>query len=149
MPELKVDAPGAAAHENGDVSRMIDLKVRTGMWLTFAAVMMVCAGLLNAFWGVAALSNDDRFVTDELLFGDLSLWGGLLLACAIAQLAAAALLFSGSRWGAGLGVVLTVGNMVAQFAAAGAYPVWSVVLIAIDALIIYGLCAYGLRRVET
>ena len=29
----------------------------------------------NIFDGIAALANDDYFAADELLFGDLSMWG--------------------------------------------------------------------------
>ena len=44
-------------------------------WPVFAGVLFVLAGIFHVMWGIAALANDDNFVTDELLFGDLSLWG--------------------------------------------------------------------------
>ena len=158
MAELKSGTPSGAVPDNqrssnggtvsqaGESARLIDEKPTTAVWLTFAAVMMTCGALLNSVWGIAALANDDRFVVDELWVWDLGVWGGLTLGFGLFQLVIAVLLFLGNRWGAGFGIAITVGNMVTQFAALGAYPVWSVVLIAIDALIIYGLCAYGFRR---
>ena len=49
--------------------------------------MFMVAGVANALWGISALVNDDYFTADELLFGDLSMWGVfyLLLAAAAAR----------------------------------------------------------------
>ena len=50
---------------------------RSGM-LTFAGVMLILAGSFNLLDGVVALTKDELFRADQLLFGDLSAWGILV-----------------------------------------------------------------------
>ena len=49
--------------------------VRDSGWAVFAGVLFLLAGIFHVMWGIAGLNNDDNFVADELLFGDLTLWG--------------------------------------------------------------------------
>ncbi|HZB06681.1 MAG TPA: hypothetical protein VE449_08820 [Thermoleophilaceae bacterium] len=88
--------------------------------------------------------NDDYFAVDELLFGDLSLWGVIYLGFAVAQIAAALLIMSRSAAGALLGIALVGVHSIGVMMSIGAYPVWSVILLVIDGVIIYGLTVYGL-----
>jgi hypothetical protein len=113
-------------------------------WLTFAAVLFLLAGCLNALYGIAALVNDDYFAVDELLFGDLSLWGVVYLGFAVAQIAAGLLIINRSVGGALMGIALAGLHAIGVLMSIGAYPVWSVVLLVIDGMIIYGLTVYGL-----
>jgi hypothetical protein len=114
-----------------------------GGWLTFAAVLFLVAAAFNTLYGIAALVNDDYFAVDELLFGDLSMWGVIYLAFAAAQAAAALLIISRSAAGAVLGIALAALHATAVLMSIGAYPVWSVILLVIDGMIIYGLTVYG------
>ena len=61
-------------------------------WATFAGVLFLLVGIFHLMWGFAALANDDNFISDELLFGDLTLWGLLYLALGATQLGAAYLI---------------------------------------------------------
>jgi hypothetical protein len=117
-----------------------------GGWLTFAAVMFLLASMLNLIWGAAALANDDYFAADELLFGDLSMWGVFYLVLSAAQLAAGLLIFAGKESGAFIGIVLATLNAVLALVSIGAYPLWSVTLLVLDGLIIYGLTVYGFEE---
>jgi hypothetical protein len=112
-------------------------------YITLAGVMLFIAAAANALWGIAAFANDDYFAADELLFGDLSTWGVVYLAIAAVQLVTAVAIFNKSNLGALVGIVIAALNAIAQLMAIGAYPVWSVIVLVIDGLIIYGLCVYG------
>src|SRR5215212_6299345 len=98
-------------------------------WLTFAAVLFLLAGTLDAIYGIAALANDDYFAVDELLFGDLSMWGVIYLAFAAAQIGAGLLILNRSAAGAVIGISLAVVHATGVLLSIGAYPVWSVVLL--------------------
>jgi hypothetical protein len=113
-------------------------------WLTFAAVLFLLAATFNTVYGIAAFANDDYFAADELLFGDLSMWGVVYLGFAAVQVGAAILILNRSAAGAILGITLAMLHGLAVLMSIGAYPVWSVVLLAIDGLVIYGLTVYGL-----
>jgi hypothetical protein len=112
-------------------------------WLVFAGVMFLVAAAFNAVYGISALVNDDYFAADELLFGDLSMWGALYLAFAALQLITALLIFNRSSAGAVIGVGLALLHGIAVLMSIGAYPVWSIILLVIDGMIIYGLTVYG------
>jgi hypothetical protein len=115
-------------------------------WLTFAAVMFIAAAAVNMLYGISALVNDDYFRVDELLFGDLSLWGVVYLCIGATQLAAGIMVLRRSVAGALLGIGLAlISGLVALFSI-GAYPVWSIVVLVIDGAIIYALTVHGLSE---
>ena len=112
-------------------------------WAGFAAVVFLVLGIFNLVDGIAALANDDYFHVDELLFGDLAMWGTIFLVVGAAQLLTALLIFRGSHVGALLGVSLAALNAVIALLSVGAYPIWSLVILALDGVVIYALTAYG------
>jgi hypothetical protein len=112
-------------------------------WLTFAGVMFLFAGALNLLWGIAALANDDYFRADELLFGDLSVWGGVYLGFGVVQLGLGALILGQKGFGIIAGSLIALLHAIVVMVSIGAYPLWSTVVLAIDALIVYGLVVHG------
>jgi hypothetical protein len=112
-------------------------------WAAFAATMVLIVGVFNMIYGLAAIIDDDYFVAGELLFGDLSLWGWIHLVLGVLQVITAALIFAGNDLGAVLGITFAGFNAVAALLAIGAYPVWSVIILVVDGLIIYSLTVYG------
>jgi hypothetical protein len=118
-------------------------ETRGGGWLTFAGVMFLIAASFNTVYGIAALANDDYFAVDELLFGDLSVWGTLYLIAAALQAIAAGLLFARSAAGALLGILIAMLSATLAIVSIGAYPIWSTIVLVVDGLIIYGLTVHG------
>jgi hypothetical protein len=112
-------------------------------WAAFAATMVLIAGVFNVIYGLAAIIDDNYFVARDLLFGDLSLWGWIHLLLGVAQIATATSIFAGSELGALLGITFAGFNAIAALLAIGAYPVWSVIILVIDGLIIYALTVHG------
>lgn len=116
-------------------------------WSVFAAILFLFAGFVHIMWGIAALAEDDAFVVDELLFGDLSLWGLIYLAIGAAQLVAAWLLATSNPWGRTLGIGLAVLSAANAMLTFGARPLWAATALAVDLLVIYGLTVHGDKRV--
>jgi hypothetical protein len=141
VPPTESSQPPAQTFTHG--SGLTPTEPRGRGFITLAGVMLFLAAAANALWGIAAFANDDYFAADELLFGDLSAWGGVYLAIAAVQLITALLIFNKSHFGALVGILIAGVNAIAQLMAIGAYPVWSVIVLVIDGLIIYGLCVYG------
>lgn len=112
-------------------------------WLTFAGVLFLIAASVNALWGISALVNDDYFAADELLFGDLSLWGALYLAFAALLVATGILILRRSDAGIVLGTVLASVHGLTALMTIGAYPLWTALVLVLDGLIIYGLLVHG------
>jgi hypothetical protein len=132
------------AADQADTDRRRTRRTAGAGWLTFAAVLLLLAATFNAVYGIAALANDDYFAADELLFGDLSMWGVVYLTFAAVQAAAGILIIRRSLAGALIGIALAMLHGLVVMMSIGAYPVWSVVLLVIDGLVIYGLTVYGL-----
>jgi hypothetical protein len=112
-------------------------------WASFALVMFLVLGIFNVVDGVAALASDNYFRADELLFGDLSMWGVIFLVIGGLQLLTAWLISRGSYAGALLGITLAALNAVLALVSVGAYPIWSLIIIAFDGVVIYALTVYG------
>jgi hypothetical protein len=112
-------------------------------WAVFAGVLFVLAGVFHVMWGFAALANDDNFVADELLFGDLTLWGIFYLILGGLQLLAAWLIGTGQRSGQILGIVLASLSAVNAMFSFGADPLWSATILILDLLVLYGLSVQG------
>ena len=140
--------PEMTTHGNGPAGQMAPVGERPQDtqgrgWLTFAGVMFLVAAVFNTVYGVAALANDDYFAVDELLFGDLSLWGALYLTAAAAQAITALLVFARSSIGSFLGILVAMLSATLALISIGAYPLWSITIMFVDGLIIYGLTVYG------
>jgi hypothetical protein len=53
------------------------------------------------------------------------------------------LILRGNMLGALLGITLAAVNAVIALMSVGAYPVWSLVILALDGVVIYALTVYG------
>ncbi|GAA1386809.1 hypothetical protein GCM10009639_11000 [Kitasatospora putterlickiae] len=113
--------------------------------LTFAGVLLVLVGALNALDGISAIAGSHVFIGDaHFVFGDLLAWGWVMLVLAVAQLGAAyGVLALRAQWARWAGVVVLVLNAFAQMSFVPSYPVWSLTIIAIDVVAIYALTAYA------
>jgi hypothetical protein len=116
-------------------------------WMVFAAVMLLIAGTSNLVDGIAAIGNSDFFSKRaNYAVGDLtSLGWTVLLLGGVQVLAALGVLRKDqlSRW---VGVGVAGLNAIAQLLFIQAYPYWSLTLVALDILVIYGLIVHGARR---
>jgi hypothetical protein len=112
-------------------------------WVLFAATVLVIVGVFDVIMGLAALFSDDVFVVSEdgLLVFDYTAWGVIHLVWGIVMVVVGFGLTAASetaRWVA----ILVVGlNTIAQVAFIVAFPLWTILLIALDVLVIYGLAA--------
>ena len=111
-------------------------------WLSFATVMLMLVGTVNAMQGIAAIAGSD-YLVNELLFANMDAWGWFILAWGIVQICAAVALFSGATWAVIVGVVTAFFNILAQLAWARTYPAWTVAAIVADVLVIYGLTVHS------
>ena len=121
-------------------------EVERTTWLDLACVMLVLIGALNVIDGIAAV-GDSAYVADRLLFANLGAWGWLVLVWGVIQLCAGVAVYRGAVWGAAVAVVTAFFNAILQLSWVSTNPIWSLTILALDVLVIYGLVArVGLRR---
>ncbi|MET9394844.1 hypothetical protein ABZY20_31295 [Streptomyces sp. NPDC006624] len=113
-----------------------------GGLVTFAAVLLFVAGILDLFRGIMAIANDDVYVTtpNYIFKADLTSWGWIQLILGVIAMAVSVGLFSRSLWARVVGVGIAVLLIIANFLSLPYYPVWSIVLIALYAFVIWALC---------
>ena len=124
-----------------------DESERTGWtgWIAFAGVMMIISGGLNAFYGLIALVNDEWVVWTNRgsLYLDISQWGWIHLIVGLALLLSGIGVFSGNVLARTVGVIAAALSLIANFVFIPAYPLWALVVVTIDVLVIWALTAHG------
>ena len=118
---------------------------RTSGWVVFSGVAITIAAAANLIYGVTLLVNDDWIVItpEAIIRFDLTTMGIILLIFAALQFFIAMGVYNGDLWARVLGIIGASLNVLAQMSFMSVYPSWSWFIIAIDALIIYGLSVHG------
>lgn len=115
-------------------------------WILFAGVMMILIGAFQAIAGLVALFRDTYYLVTSsglLLSVDYTTWGWVHLVLGAVLIAGGLAVMRGLVWGRVLGVVLAALSALANLAFLAAYPLWSVLVIALDVLVIFALTVHG------
>ena len=114
-------------------------------WVYFGGAMMVMLGAFNIIEGLVALFNDEYYVatTQGLLLFDITAWGWVHLIIGLIAVAVGIGVFTGATWARICGVILCGVNAILQLAFLSAYPVWGILVITLDVLVIWALIVHG------
>jgi len=114
-------------------------------FIVFAAVMMMMAGVFQALAGLVAIFKNEFYVaTRNYLFEfDVSAWGWIHLILGVIVALAGFALLSGATWARTVGITLAVLSAIANFLFIPYYPLWSLLIIALDVFVIWALAAHG------
>jgi hypothetical protein len=113
----------------------------------FAGVLLLVAGFWNMIYGIAAIANSHVFVANaHYVFGNQRTWGWITLIFAVLLLIAGGGVMAGNQLARWFGVAVVGLNAIDQMFFIPAYPFWSLTIIAMDVVALYGLCAYGSRE---
>jgi hypothetical protein len=125
----------------------MDARSRSGEgWIAFSVAVLVIGGAFAIIDGLVAVYRSRFFSSSAVyVFSDLKTWGWIVFGLGVAAVVAGFAVASGREWARWLGVGVAGLNAVAQLMFAQAYPLWSLMIMAIDVLVIYGLTAYGGR----
>ncbi|MFD5557441.1 hypothetical protein ACFWIA_26815 [Streptomyces sp. NPDC127068] len=107
----------------------------------FAGVLLLCNGVLAILQGISAIAEDDVYERVGSYVYDINLtgWGWVLLVLGVIAAVTGWGLLSNANWARLVGIVLASLSLVAQFLFLPYYPIWAVVVIAIDVFIIWAL----------
>jgi len=114
-------------------------------WIAFAGIIMIVVGVFQAFAGLVAIANDEFYLltTDYLVKFDATTWGWIHLIIGIIVLASGFGVFSGNLLARTVGVIAAALSGIAAFLWLPWYPVWGVVIIAVDIAVIWALTVHG------
>ena len=109
-----------------------------------AAIVLITVGVLQFFQGIAAIAKDDVFVVGiEYVYKfDLTTWGWIHLILGVVVVLVGIALLTGATWARISAVILLALSIVANFLWIPYYPWWSITVIALAILAIWGLAAW-------
>lgn len=119
------------------------MKHRGDSWLTFAGLMMILAGVLDGLNGIWALQADDTKLA--ALFADnLTAWGWIYLILGALLVVAGFAVFARASWAVLVGIIFGLIGATLNMLWIFDYPIASLILVALNVLVVYGLTVYGL-----
>ncbi|MGH1549686.1 DUF7144 family membrane protein [Leifsonia poae] len=126
-----------------------ETQLRSGWvgWVYFAGILLLIAAAIDIFYGIMAIvgPNMAYFVGPRggVASFDIAGWGWWSLIIGALLVVAAFFLLTGRLWARILVAVLAGINAVSHIMSLPAQPWWSVVMIALDVLIIYAVTVHG------
>ena len=122
-------------------------------WVMFGGIVMIIAGAFDALLGLTAIllpSNEYLFLTDEaVILLDAAGWGWWHLIIGAAIVVVGIFVLQGATWARMVGVVLVSINAISQMGLLAVQPLWSLIMILLDIIVIFALIVNGREMKRT
>jgi hypothetical protein len=115
-------------------------------WVFFAGIMMITLGAFQAIEGLVALLNDTYYLVGSsglVISLDYTAWGWVHLILGVVAVLIGLGVLAGSTAARIGGILLAVLSAIVNLTFIAAYPLWSIIVIAIDVIVIYALAVHG------
>jgi hypothetical protein len=115
-------------------------------WTRFAAVFLIVSGIFSVVEGIVGLISPDAYFVvahGRLFLFDISGWGWWTLILGILLIIIGVFLYIGTLWARAAAVIIAALSAIVQLLLIPAQPWWSMVVIAVDLLIIFAIAAHG------
>jgi hypothetical protein len=116
-------------------------------WIAFAGIVIIVVGVMDVLQGFVAILKDEYVVATPkgLAILDVTGWGWATLIWGVLLIVAALGLLGGAGWARWLAIIGVAVNAVQQIAFQAnypqAYPLWNLVIIALNIVVLYALTA--------
>jgi len=114
-------------------------------WTWFAAVMMWITGGFHAISGIVGLVTDEFLVVipDYIFTFSVETWGWIHVVAGVFVFTAGVGVLTGKLWARIVGVAIAASSLLISFAWLPWYPIWSVIIIGVNAMVIWALTIRG------
>jgi hypothetical protein len=115
-------------------------------WVVFAAFMMIMVGSFQAIEGLVAIFDDDFYHVTEnglVVNVDYTVWGWTHLLLGVLLIVSAFGVLAGNVVARAVAVALAGISALLNLVFIEAYPIWSIIIITVDVLVIYALIVHG------
>jgi hypothetical protein len=115
----------------------------------FGATMLLIAGVAHFVEGLVVLVNGPEFLvtTPNYIFAfNATAWGWFHLVVGVVAAASGAFIFTGNLVARSAGVAIAAVSALANFLWLPHYPLWAMVIIALDVLVIWALTTVDLSE---
>jgi hypothetical protein len=114
-------------------------------WISFAGILLIIGGSFAMLAGLAGIINPDTFVVtkDNLLKVSTTTWGWWHLIVGAIVFFSGFGVFMGNVLARTIGVIAAIVSMISAFVYMPIYPVWGILIVAMDFAIIWALTVHG------
>lgn len=114
-----------------------------------AAALLFVAGVISVFVGISALNKDTLLVLDQDYVFELNLtaWGWIHIVIGVLAVIIAGGLAIGADWARVAAIIIAALSIITQFLWLPHYPAWSILIIALDVILIWAVCSWNPRQV--
>lgn len=114
-------------------------------WIGFAGALLLLAGFFHFLAGFVALFQEDVYLqtTRAAWIFDFSQWGWIHIFGGLLAIGAALSLLRGGAFGRIVTVIFAMLSAFANMAFIPIYPLWSIVIITINVLVIWAVTVHG------
>jgi hypothetical protein len=111
-------------------------------FIGFAGIMLVLVAGMQILQGIAAILSDEVYVTgiDYVYKFDVTAWGWIHVGVGAIAVAVGFGILLGKTWGLVGGIAIASLAILSNFAFIPYYPVWSVILLAFNIVVIWACC---------
>jgi hypothetical protein len=120
-------------------------RTETSGWIIFAATMFAIVGVFNFIQGLVFLVEDTWTVLtpDSILVFDLTTWGWILLILGVIEMVVSWGVLSGQTWAQVVGIIIASVAIVLNVLSLSIYPIWGLIALVLQVLVIWGLAVHG------
>ncbi|MFZ2176574.1 MAG: hypothetical protein WAW17_21545 [Rhodococcus sp. (in: high G+C Gram-positive bacteria)] len=113
-----------------------------------AAILLLTVGVLSFLQGIAAVAEDEVFVVGiEYTYKfDFTTWGWIHIVLGVLLVVSALGLMTGATWARVVAICLAALSIIANFLWLPYYPLWSILIIGLDVVVIWAVTTWDSRR---
>jgi hypothetical protein len=114
-------------------------------FIIFAGVLMMMSGSFSVFQGLAAVIEEEFFVLERDYAFDLDVttWGWINVVTGVIVFVAGFLVFTGNIIARIIAIIVAMASVVTNFFVIPYFPIWAILIIALDIGIIWALTTHG------
>ncbi|EME51144.1 hypothetical protein G352_26937 [Rhodococcus ruber BKS 20-38] len=147
--DVRVGQGGAghgSVNRGSSAERSAGQKIATGISVG-AAVVLATVGILQLLQGIAAVAEDELFVVGQkyTFEFDLTTWGWIHIVTGAVLIVVGAALLTGATWGRVAAIVVAALSILLNFMWLPYYPWWSILIIALDVVVIWAVSTWDPR----
>ena len=113
-------------------------------WISFASTILILLGSFHIIQGLVALFRDEVFVVHKsglIVNVDYTAWGWFHIVLGAIMIATSIGLFAMKGWARWAGIFFASLSAITQVGVLPAFPIWGLIVIALDVVVIYQLTA--------
>ncbi|MDX6301464.1 MAG: hypothetical protein QOF53_2678 [Nocardioidaceae bacterium] len=115
-------------------------------WIAFAGMMLMMLGVFHVIEGIVALTKSSYFLVHSsglVVNVNYTTWGWVHIIAGCVVVAAGAGVLNGAIWARVIGVAVAFVSTIISIGFLSAYPIWSVLMIALSVVVIMALTVHG------